>query len=77
MYEFLVVWGGRAQRFFRLLRAGAARLVLDLRAGGPAGAEKEAHIPYRRPATMPGPPSPYPEVIPDAEDADRMWDVLT
>jgi hypothetical protein len=32
MYEFLVVWGGRAQRFFRLLRAEAARLVLKLRA---------------------------------------------
>jgi hypothetical protein len=33
MYDFLVVWGGRAQRFFRLLRAEAARLVLTLRAG--------------------------------------------
>jgi hypothetical protein len=34
MYEILVVWGGyRAQRFFRLLRAEAARLVLKLRAG--------------------------------------------
>ena len=33
MYGFLVVWRGRAQRFFRLLRAEAARLVLKLRAG--------------------------------------------
>jgi hypothetical protein len=36
MYEFLVVvvvGGGRAKRFFRLLCAEAARLVLKLRAG--------------------------------------------
>ena len=41
MYEFLVGvggGGGKAQRFFRLLRAEAARLVLKLRAGaGAAG----------------------------------------
>jgi hypothetical protein len=42
MYEFLVVWGGRAQRFFRLLRAGAARLVLNLRAGARRAARPSA-----------------------------------
>ena len=43
MYEFLVgVWGGggEAKRFFRLLRAEAARLVLKLRAGAGAGARR-------------------------------------
>jgi hypothetical protein len=34
MYEFLVVVvGGGGQRFFRLLRAEAARLVMKFRAG--------------------------------------------
>ena len=42
MYEFLVVWGGRAQRFFRLLRAEAARLVLKLRAGARRAARPSA-----------------------------------
>jgi hypothetical protein len=43
MYEFLVVVvGGRAQRFFRLLRAEAARLVLKLRAGARRAARPSA-----------------------------------
>ena len=41
MYGFLVVWRGRAQRFFRLLRAEAARLVLKLRAASCWGADKD------------------------------------
>jgi hypothetical protein len=40
MYGFLVVWRGRAQRFFRLLRAAAARLVLKLRAASCWDADK-------------------------------------
>jgi hypothetical protein len=36
MYEFLVVLGGRAQRYFRLLRAEAARLV-EIACWGAAG----------------------------------------
>jgi hypothetical protein len=47
------------------------------RLGGRAGAENQAYISYRRPATMLGVPSPYPEATRDAEDVDRMWDVLT
>jgi hypothetical protein len=47
------------------------------RFGGRAGAETQACISYRRPATMLGVPSPYPEATRDAEDVERMWDVLT
>jgi hypothetical protein len=43
----------------------------------PAGAGKKAYNPYRRPASMPGVPYPYPEAIRDVEDVDGMWDVLT
>jgi hypothetical protein len=43
MYEFLVGGGGGGgQRFFRLLRAEAARLVLKLRAGARRAAQPSA-----------------------------------
>ena len=42
MYEFLVGGRGRAQHFFRLLRAEAARLVLKLRAGARRAARPSA-----------------------------------
>jgi hypothetical protein len=47
------------------------------RFGGRAGAENQAYISYRCPATMLGVTSPYPEATRDVKDVERMWDVLT
>jgi hypothetical protein len=42
------------------------------RFGGRAGAGQRAYNPYRRPASMPEIPFPYPEDTRDVEDVDGM-----